>query len=121
MLLKRLAYPCRYADMVPQFGSSIPVFCMVTNEVLDFVYETHRHRILLWNDDILNPRSIQEYVNAITMKRAALDNSFGFIDGTVRPISRRGTNQRLLYNGHKRVHAIKFQSLAPPNGLILRS
>ena len=120
MLLKRLAYPCRYADMVPQFGSSIPVFCMVTNEVLDFVYETHRHRILLWNDD-LNPRSIQEYVNAITRKRAALDNCFGFIHGTVRPISRPGTNQRLLYNGHKRVHAIKFQSLALTNGLILTS
>ena len=31
MLLKRLAYPCRYADMVPQFGRPIPVLCMVTN------------------------------------------------------------------------------------------
>lgn len=24
----------------------------------------------------------------------------------------------MLYNGHKRVHAIKFQSLAVPNGLV---
>ena len=26
--------------------------------------------------------------------------------------------QRSLYNGHKRVHAIKFQSVVAPNGLI---
>ena len=91
---------------------------MVTSEVLDIVYDTHGHRILQWNDDILNPASMQEYLNAITRKGAALDNCFCFIDGTVRPISRPGTNQRLLYNGSKRVHAIKFQSLALPNGLI---
>jgi len=27
-------------------------------------------------------------------------------------------NQWVLYNGHKRVHAIKFRSIAAPNGLI---
>ena len=27
-------------------------------------------------------------------------------------------NQRILYNGHKKVHAIKFQSVITPNGLI---
>ena len=27
-------------------------------------------------------------------------------------------HQRLMYNGHKRVHALKFQSVALPNGLI---
>ena len=111
MLLKTFAYPCRYADMVSRFGRPVPVICMVTNWFLDFVYDKHGHRILQWNDDILNPRSIQEYVNAITRKEAALDNCFGFIHGTVRPISRPGTNQRLLCNGHKRVPAIKFLSL----------
>lgn len=49
---------------------------------------------------------------------AALQNSWGFIDGTVRPISRPGRNQRVMYNGHKKVHSIKFQSIATPNGLI---
>ena len=29
-----------------------------------------------------------------------------------------GHNQRVLYNGHKRVHAIKFQSVATPDGLV---
>lgn len=50
---------------------------------------------------------------------APLGNCFGFVDGTVRPISRLDENQRIVYNGHKRVlHALKFQSVAVPNGLI---
>lgn len=43
---------------------------------------------------------------------------FGFIDGIVRPISKPGKNQRIVYNGHNRVHGIKFQSVPLPNGLI---
>ena len=34
------------------------------------------------------------------------------------PISRPNQNQRLVYNGHKKVHALKFQSVVAPNGLI---
>ena len=45
-------------------------------------------------------------------------NPLGFIDGTVRPISRPGNGQRIVHNGHKRVHGLKFQSIALPNGLI---
>ena len=33
-------------------------------------------------------------------------------------ICRPGKSQRIVYNGHKRVHALKFQSVALPNGLI---
>ena len=51
-------------------------------------------------------------------KGAALDNCWGFVDGTVRPICRPGRMQRVLYNGHKKVHALKFQSIAAPNVLI---
>ena len=31
---------------------------------------------------------------------------------------RPGQNQRVTYNGHKRVHALKVQSVALPNGII---
>nr|XP_047144740.1 uncharacterized protein LOC124818226 [Hydra vulgaris] len=36
----------------------------------------------------------------------------------LRPISCPREHQRILYNGHKRCHGIKFQSLVAPNGLI---
>ena len=52
------------------------------------------------------------YATAIYNKGAALENCFGFIDGTVRPISRPIINQTAVYNEHKRVHALKFQSVA---------
>ena len=57
-------------------------------------------------------------LSTILQKGAPLDNCFGFIDGTVRPICRPNRGQRTVYNGHKRVHALKFQALALPNGLI---
>ena len=118
ILLKRLAYPCRYSDMLPRFARPVPVLCMISNTVLDFIFERHGHRILQWNNTVLNPLSLETYSNAITAQGAPLQNCFGFIDGTVRAISKPGENQRLVYNGHKRVHALKFQSLALPNGII---
>lgn len=118
MLLKRFSYPCRYSDMVPRFGRPVPEICMITNTVVDYIFDIHNHRISQWNLDILSPPLLQQYADAIHAKGAPLDNCFGFIDGTVRPICRPGQHQRAVYNGHKRVHSLKFQSLALPNGLI---
>ena len=91
---------------------------MATNAVLDFIYDTHGHLITQWNHRLLNPQSMEVYAQAIRGKGAALQNCFGFVDGTVRPIARPDQHQRIMYNGHKRVHALKFQSVALPNGLI---
>ena len=43
---------------------------------------------------------------------------WGSVDGTVRALSRPNEFQRILYNGHKNVHALKFQSVVAPNGFI---
>ena len=44
---------------------------------------------------------------------------FGFCRWDCGPhFARRDQHQRVMYNGHKRVHAIKFHSLVLPNGLI---
>ena len=40
------------------------------------------------------------------------------MEGTVRPACRSTNNQRALFNGHKRIYAIKIQSVVAPNGLI---
>ena len=70
------------------------------------------------NHTILYHYALQTYAEAVSDKGAVLDNCFGFVDGTVRPICRPNANQRIVYNGHKRVHSLKFQSIAIPNGLI---
>ena len=85
---------------------------------MDKVFEMHSYRILHWNPIILNPQSLVTCGQAIDAKGTPLENCFGFIDGTVRPICRPRKNQRIVYNGHKRVHALKFLLLETPNGLI---
>ena len=91
---------------------------MITNEVMDSIFNNHSHRISQWNDDILKPYLLQEYADVINAKGAPIENCFGFIDGTVRPIARPDQQQQHVYNGHKRVHSLKFQSVALPNGPI---
>ena len=118
ILLRRLSYPCRFSDIIPRFGRPVPVLSMVTNQVLDYIYDTHGHRITQWNHQILSQLLLQLYSDTIASQGSSLDNCFGFVDGTVRPICRSTEHQRAVYNDHKRVHALKLQCVALPNGLI---
>ena len=86
MLMKRFAYPCRYVDMIPLFGRPVPELSMITNHVMNYIYDTHCHRITEWNNNLLSPELLEVYARAIHQKGAPLQNCFGFIDGTVRPI-----------------------------------
>jgi len=105
MLLKRLTYPCWYSDRMQRFGQrQVPVLCMATNSLLDYIYSAHHQRITQWNDNIPNPAA---YADCIHQIGAPLDNCFGLIDGTVRPIARPGVTLRILYNGHKPIHSLK--------------
>ena len=118
ILLKRLNYPCRYSDMIRGFARPVPELCMLTNTVLDWVYATHGERLTSWNQPFLSRECLESYARTISEKGAPLTNCFGFVDGTVRQICRPGKNQRVVYNGHKRVHALKFQAVALPNGIV---
>ena len=95
ILLKRFAYPCRYSDMISLFGRQVPELSMINNKMIDFIYDTHGHRLMQCNHQILNSKSLETYAEVISAKEAALTNCFGFVDGTVRQISRPGKNQRI--------------------------
>ena len=118
MVLKRLAYPCRYSDLIHRFGRAVPELSMITNAVEEFIYQNHHHGLTQGNAALLSPRKLQQYADAVAVKGSPMKNCFGFIDGTVRPISRPGENQKIVYNGHKRRHALTFQSVTLPDGLI---
>ena len=100
------------------FGRSVPELSEIVSEVSGHIFNTHGYLLRTLNQPWLQPDQLQRFADAVYSKGAALKNCWGFIDGTVRPISRRGEHQRVMYNGHKRVHAIKFQSVVVPNGLI---
>lgn len=118
IVLKRFAYPCRYSEMLAIFGRSVPQISMISNQVTDWIYNTHGHKVTQWNHGMLNPPLIATYADAVHSKEAALDNCFGFTDRTVRHISRPMSNQRVVFNGHNRVHTLKFQAITLSDGLI---
>ena len=72
------------------------------------------------NQDFMARRATS-YSSAIYEKSGALRNCVGFIYGTVLSIARPKGNmaQRVVYNRHKRRHALKFQAVNSPDGLVL--
>ena len=110
VMLKRFAYPCRLSDMIPIFRRSVLELSMISNEVTEWMYNF-----------IMSPDQLQTYSEAVHDKGADLDNCFGLDNGTVSPISRPGVNQRAVYKGPKRLHALKFQCVALPNGSVWTS
>lgn len=60
-----------------------------------------------------------QYAEKIAAKGAPLANCCLFIDGTVRQMCRPKRLQKEAFNGHKRHHGLKFQSLVAPNDLIV--
>ncbi|XP_068738458.1 uncharacterized protein [Montipora capricornis] len=91
---------------------------MITTRFAKWICDHHHAKITEWNDQLLSRDKLQVYADVVADKGAALSNCFGFVDGSVRPICRPGKNQKIVYNGHKSVHALKFQSVTLPNGLV---
>ena len=113
------AFPCRYQDLMLRFGqTAVPQLCMISNQVQNIIYKKWGFLIRNINQRWLSRRNLELFAEVIHTKGAPLDNCQGFLDGTTRHVCHPGQNQRLLYNGHKHYHSIKFQSAVAPNGLI---
>ena len=100
------------------FSPPVPELSIISNHLMNCIYNRYNYLLSSFNIPLLAANKLEEYANAIHEKGAALDNCWGFVDGTVRPICRPNENQRVLYNGHKKVHSIKFQSVVSPNGMV---
>jgi len=78
------------------------------------------HLITTWRAALTVERAAA-YATAIAGKDAPLQTCVGFIDGTLIRIARPGLGlQHVCYSGHKRCHAIKFQSICTPDGLLFQ-
>ena len=87
--------------MLPRFARPLPQLCMISNQMTDFIYQTHNQRLRSFNQPWLSQASLQNYADVVHAKGAPPQNCWGFIDGTVRPVSSPGKNQRVLYNGQE--------------------
>ncbi|CBJ33379.1 conserved unknown protein [Ectocarpus siliculosus] len=117
VLLYRLAFPCRYKDMRLIFHRSDSCLCETFNYMLHFMNETWGSMLTL---DLgrLVPR-LDFFAERLQTWGCPLPNCWAFIDGTVRAICRTIREQRAFFNGHKRYHAIKLQSVVTPDGIMV--
>ena len=92
--------------MCPRFGRFIPELCLISNQVMDFIYSNWNQLLRNLVQSWLSRANLATFAHAIHNKGAALDTCWGFVDGTVRPVARPGKDQRILYNGHRKVHSI---------------
>ena len=112
MVLRRLTYPCRWSDLVPLFGRLASELSLIFRMGIDDLFSVFG--VMLQN---LNHQR-QDCVAAVHRKGSPLAICFGVIDGTVRSMCRPTHNQRLVYNGHKRCHALKYQGVMLANGIM---
>ena len=119
MLLRRLSYPNRLVEHIRLFGRSDDEISRFCSHVAAHLYSNFKGLFSNLNARRLIPRKLKELSQAISAQGAPLQNVWGFVDGTVRPICRPGIHQRQVYNGHKRVHALKFQSVSTADGIIV--
>ena len=110
-------YPCRYIGIV-LFGGPVPQLSMIFSQTIDMIDSNHNHRLNDLNQGWLSPRCLTACADSVHRKGGALDNVSGFIHETVCHCCRPKVNQRILYNEHKRLHALKYQSATTPNGMI---
>lgn len=116
IVLRRLCYPGRWRDLETIFGRSQSSLCTIFLHLADFLTERHQNILNLDTNRIANNLAL--YSNAVHEAGAPLENCWGFIDGTVRPVARPTKGQKIFYNGHKRIHAIKYQAIMCPDGII---
>jgi hypothetical protein len=117
IVLRRFAYPNRLSDLVEIFGCSVSAISSIVDTVVDHLFVNY-HVLVQTFDHPWLVNNLQLFADQIHAKGSPLTDCWGFIDGTVRPICRPVVDQQASYNGHKRTHALKYQIITTPNGLI---
>ena len=104
VVLARLSYPNqlhRLEDSLGRFREELSVIFNVTTKLL-----SDRWSVLLQRLDQpwLAPIHLEEFAQAVHAQNAPLQNIWGFIDGTVRAISRPIIGQRPIHVFHTKYH-----------------
>ncbi|KAK3805233.1 MAG: hypothetical protein J3R72DRAFT_355316, partial [Linnemannia gamsii] len=111
MTLYRLSGSSRLDRMEFTFRRSSSFISRVVNHLIKWVM-LRWDQLLIWDHHRLTPAKLEMYQKACSDQSGYAANSvFGFIDGTVRKICRPVIHQRSMYNGHKHIHALKYQAV----------
>ncbi|CAB1102246.1 unnamed protein product [Ectocarpus sp. CCAP 1310/34] len=116
-LLWRLSAPTTLVRDRSFLGMSETLICEVFNLTIEAIYERWGHLVEHLQVDAILPK-IDTFCEAIHAKGAPLPRCCFFLDGTIRKIARPVRWQRIYYNGWKCVHALKYQAVDSPDGII---
>ena len=69
--------------MIPRFGRSVQELCVISNWVLNHIFNHHNWRLETLNQPWLSPNFLEQYCQTIHNSGAPLQNFWGFVDGTL--------------------------------------
>ncbi|KIJ43670.1 hypothetical protein M422DRAFT_169591 [Sphaerobolus stellatus SS14] len=118
MLLRRLAYPTRLSDVEMQFGWERSRFSRITQQTAMYIWTRWKH-LLRFDPTRLTREKLAFFARVFKAKGSPLDFIVGLIDGTLQENARPVRNQRLVYNGWKRMHCLKYHAVVAPDGLVI--
>ncbi|KAF8826370.1 hypothetical protein HHX47_DHR5000203 [Lentinula edodes] len=118
ILCARLAYPARLSDLQAKFGIREARISACINDLSSYIYKFWSHLLDL-PPNLVNPSNLERYASVIHAGGAPTKEVAAFLDGTINLICRPGTNQKIVYNGYYAGHALKFQGLCGPDGMML--
>ena len=126
VVLRRLATPCRFVDLVNLFGIPSNRLCDIFHSTIDFLYQRYAKKIC--DFETWKPH-FGEFAALMTKYGSLFRNLAGLTDGnwcsTCRPgglgnlISQ--MDQSELYSGKEACHGMKFLACLFPNGMSVLS
>ena len=114
-LCMKYAWPTRLGTMTQMFGKSTSWLSRITKALRTLLF--NRFHRGLRNPRLLTAEELKTFAAAVE-KISGVDVCFGFLDGTVRPVCKPQDAQAEFYTGKDRVHALKYQILSTPDGMI---
>lgn len=103
-------------DLTMEYDRSQSSISQCVNKLVEYL--DSEWDLLAYNHThLLAPSQLLKYADAIRHRGAPTRNVFAFIDCTIRRIACPSLYQRVAYNGYKRFHVLKFQTLMLLNGL----
>lgn len=114
-LCMKYAWPTRLGTMTEMFGKGASWISRITKALRELLFNKFHHA--LRNPRVLTAEELKTFAAAVE-RISGVDVCFGFLDGTVRPVCKPQDAQGELYNGKDRVHALKYQIVSTPDGMI---
>jgi hypothetical protein len=101
-----------------QFGWEPSRISRITRFTAALIWDRWKH-LLHFDAERLTPDTLARFSRAFVEKGCPVDGITAIIDGTLKKVSRPSRNQRILFNGWKRIHCLKYHLLVTPDGIII--